>query len=208
MPAHRAFEAAALCARSPRRSPHLFLSPLPPPPKARTTTFDQHSPDVLFSKDVISFARKIGRYPADAPDSQFSFVAAYDPISFGALTPRQGCARRRCSTPLPNATRCWLQLPTPLPPLFAGGARFGEARVWNVLNPVCGGCLDSHLNFAQGELRRRTLKPTATPLEVALSKTDSAAHAMLALHSLAAPNQATTSRMTCPCLCARSTSSR
>lgn len=35
-------------------------------------------------------------------------------------------------------------------PISFSGARFGEARVWNLLNPACGGCLDAHLDFAQG----------------------------------------------------------
>lgn len=35
-------------------------------------------------------------------------------------------------------------------PITFSGARFGEARVFNLLNPACGGCLDSHLDYAQG----------------------------------------------------------
>ena len=35
-------------------------------------------------------------------------------------------------------------------PISFGGARFAEARVWALLNPVCGGCLDGHLDYAQG----------------------------------------------------------
>lgn len=82
--------------------------------QARTETFNQNDPDnVLFSADLISFARSIGAFPSGSPDSDFNFREAFDPITFG-------------------------------------GARFGEARVWNLLNPVCGGCLDANLDFAQG----------------------------------------------------------
>ena len=35
-------------------------------------------------------------------------------------------------------------------PITFGGARFGEQRVWTMFNPVCGGCVDAHLDFAQG----------------------------------------------------------
>eukprot|EP01116_Phalansterium_solitarium_P023150 TRINITY_DN7968_c0_g1_i1.p1 TRINITY_DN7968_c0_g1~~TRINITY_DN7968_c0_g1_i1.p1 ORF type:complete len:596 (-),score=210.33 TRINITY_DN7968_c0_g1_i1:178-1965(-) len=35
-------------------------------------------------------------------------------------------------------------------PISFGGARFCEARVWNVLNPASGGALDSYLDYAQG----------------------------------------------------------
>jgi len=35
-------------------------------------------------------------------------------------------------------------------PITFGGARFGEARVWNLFNTVCGGCVQQHLDFAQG----------------------------------------------------------
>lgn len=65
----------------------------------------------MYSKDVVSFARKIGAY--NGTDEDFDFREAYDPITFS-------------------------------------GARFGEARVFNLLNPACGGCLQSHLDFAQG----------------------------------------------------------
>ena len=55
--------------------------------QARTTTFPQGDSDkCLFSKDVISFARKAGLYPSDekaAPDADFDFSAAYDPVAFG-----------------------------------------------------------------------------------------------------------------------------
>jgi dipeptidase len=35
-------------------------------------------------------------------------------------------------------------------PITFGGARFGEQRVWTMFNPICGGCVDRHLDFAQG----------------------------------------------------------
>jgi dipeptidase len=80
--------------------------------QARTQTFVQDDPNnVLFSADVISFARSIGVY--NGTDADFNFREAYDPISFS-------------------------------------GARYCEARVWNVMNPACGGCLDGNLDFAQG----------------------------------------------------------
>ena len=60
--------------------------------QARTTTFDQNDPDnVMFSPDVVNFARKMGRYPADAPDADFDFSAAYDPVTFSGA--RHGEAR-------------------------------------------------------------------------------------------------------------------
>ena len=34
--------------------------------------------------------------------------------------------------------------------LTFGGARFGEARVWSLFNPICNGCVSSHLDYAQG----------------------------------------------------------
>ena len=36
----------------------------------------------MYSPDVISFASKIGLYPADKPDSEFSFSDIYDPVTF------------------------------------------------------------------------------------------------------------------------------
>eukprot|EP00740_Mantoniella_antarctica_P004831 CAMPEP_0181358498 /NCGR_PEP_ID=MMETSP1106-20121128/5548_1 /TAXON_ID=81844 /ORGANISM="Mantoniella antarctica, Strain SL-175" /LENGTH=678 /DNA_ID=CAMNT_0023471475 /DNA_START=382 /DNA_END=2418 /DNA_ORIENTATION=+ len=60
--------------------------------QARTTTFVRDDPDtVMFSPDVVSFARKIGRYPAAAPDAAFDFSAAYDPVTFSGA--RHGEAR-------------------------------------------------------------------------------------------------------------------
>ena len=47
--------------------------------------------NVRFSKDVVSFARKIGRFPEDAPDDAFDFTAAYDPVTFSGA--RHGDAR-------------------------------------------------------------------------------------------------------------------
>lgn len=80
--------------------------------QARTQIFNQTDPEnVLFSPDVISFARSIGAY--NGTDADFNFREAYDPISFS-------------------------------------GCRFAEARVWNLLNPACAGCLDNNLDFAQG----------------------------------------------------------
>ena len=82
--------------------------------QARTETFVQNDPNnVLFAPDTISFAKSIGAYPVAAPDADFNFREAYDPITFG-------------------------------------GARFGEARVFALFNSVCGGCVQQHLDFAQG----------------------------------------------------------
>ena len=51
--------------------------------QARITTFPLDDPEnTLYSPDVISFARKIGVYPADKPDSEFSFSDIYDPVTF------------------------------------------------------------------------------------------------------------------------------
>ena len=80
--------------------------------QARTTTFVQNDPaNVLFSSDVITFARSIGLY--NGTDADFNFREAYDPISFF-------------------------------------GARFAEARVYNMFNLICSGCVQSFLPFAQG----------------------------------------------------------
>ena len=82
--------------------------------QCRTETFNQNDPaNVMFAPDTISFAKSIGAYPPAAPDADFNFREAYDPITFG-------------------------------------GARFGEARVFNLFNAVCGGCVQQHLDFAQG----------------------------------------------------------
>jgi dipeptidase len=51
--------------------------------QARITTFPlDDSENCLYSPDVISFARDIGLYPSDAPDTSFSFSDIYDPINF------------------------------------------------------------------------------------------------------------------------------
>jgi len=83
--------------------------------QARTTTFARDDPkNVRFSNDVVSFARKIGRYPADAPDSKFDFTAAYDPVTFG-------------------------------------GARHGEARVWDLYRRLVGDeAMAPYLEYAKG----------------------------------------------------------
>jgi len=60
--------------------------------QARIRTFAQNDPDnVLFSHDVIDFAKKIGLYPQSASDQDFSFADAYDPLSFAGA--RQADAR-------------------------------------------------------------------------------------------------------------------
>ena len=63
--------------------------------QARTTTFAMDDPEnVMYSPDVVSFARKVGLYPADAeafPDAAFDFSAAYDPVTFSGA--RHGEAR-------------------------------------------------------------------------------------------------------------------
>lgn len=51
--------------------------------QARIQTFSLHSPeDTLYSHDVISFARKVGLYPAGAADESFSFSDVYDPVTY------------------------------------------------------------------------------------------------------------------------------
>ena len=83
--------------------------------QARTSTFARDDPaNVRFSADVVSFARKIGRYPADAPDAAFDFTAAYDPVTFG-------------------------------------GARHGEARVWDLYRRLVGDeAMAPYLEYAKG----------------------------------------------------------
>ena len=50
--------------------------------QARITTFDLNdSENTLYASDVISFARKIGLYPMDKPDTEFSFSDIYDPVT-------------------------------------------------------------------------------------------------------------------------------
>eukprot|EP01034_Spumella_vulgaris_P027599 gene27599-34344_t len=50
--------------------------------QARITTFPRHDPDTLYAKDVVSFARKIGLYPANAREEDFSFSDVYDPVTY------------------------------------------------------------------------------------------------------------------------------
>jgi dipeptidase len=51
--------------------------------QARTRQFVQTDPDnVLFAKDVVTFAQSKGLYPKDAPAADFSFCDAYDPLTF------------------------------------------------------------------------------------------------------------------------------
>ena len=103
--------------------------------QCRTEKFNQNDPDnVLFANDTISFARSLGYYPPDAPDADFNFREAYDPITFG-------------------------------------GARFGEARVFNLFNSVCGGCVQQHLDFAQGYNLSNSM-PLFVPAAAKLSLND------------------------------------
>ena len=58
--------------------------------QSRITTFPLEDPDnCLYSKDVISFARKMGWF--DGKDEEFSFRDAYCPLDFGGL---RGCEAR------------------------------------------------------------------------------------------------------------------
>lgn len=51
---------------------------------SRITTFSLNDPqNVLYSKDVIDFARKKGYFKGK--DSEFNFSAAYDPLNFGSV---------------------------------------------------------------------------------------------------------------------------
>jgi dipeptidase len=51
--------------------------------QARITTFPLNDPEnCLYSPDVVSFARKIGIYPENQPDSEFSFSDIYDAVTF------------------------------------------------------------------------------------------------------------------------------
>jgi len=40
--------------------------------------------ETIYSHDVVSFAKLKGLYPADAPDTKFSFCETYSPLDFGA----------------------------------------------------------------------------------------------------------------------------
>ena len=58
--------------------------------QSRITTFPLHDPqNCLYSKDVISFARKKGYF--DGEDDEFSFADAYCPLDFGGM---RGCEAR------------------------------------------------------------------------------------------------------------------
>ena len=58
--------------------------------QARITTFPLQDPDnCLYSKDVISFARRMGYFEGE--DADFSFADAYAPLDFGAM---RGCDAR------------------------------------------------------------------------------------------------------------------
>ena len=58
--------------------------------QSRITTFPLDDPDnCLYSKDVITFARKMGWF--DGKDEEFSFRDAYCPLDFGGL---RGCEAR------------------------------------------------------------------------------------------------------------------
>ena len=58
--------------------------------QSRITTFPLNDPEnCLYSKDVISFARKMGWF--DGKDEEFSFRDAYCPLDFGGL---RGCEAR------------------------------------------------------------------------------------------------------------------
>ena len=58
--------------------------------QSRITTFPLNDPEnCLYSKDVISFARKMGWF--DGKDEKFSFRDAYCPLDFGGL---RGCEAR------------------------------------------------------------------------------------------------------------------
>jgi dipeptidase len=51
---------------------------------SRITTFPLNDPqNVIYSKDIISFAREKGYF--DGKDSEFNFGAAYDPLNFGSV---------------------------------------------------------------------------------------------------------------------------
>lgn len=50
--------------------------------QARITTFDWESPDVMYSADVLSFAKKIGLLDGAVGNRDFSFSDTYDPVTF------------------------------------------------------------------------------------------------------------------------------
>jgi len=55
--------------------------------QARIRTFERDSNDTLYSADVVDFAKRVGLYPAEGSDEEFSFADAFDPITpVAALT--------------------------------------------------------------------------------------------------------------------------
>jgi dipeptidase len=60
-------------------------------------------------------------------------------------------------------------------PISFGGARFGEARVWSLFNPICGGCVQQHLDFAQGYNLSNSM-PLFVPVTSKLSLMDVVHH--------------------------------
>ena len=82
--------------------------------RIRTFKLDNESTS-LYSKDAVSFAKKIGLYPENASDDAFSFSDTYDPVSFS-------------------------------------GARFCEARVWNMFGSVMGpDWMSQYEDYASGK---------------------------------------------------------
>lgn len=54
--------------------------------QARTRTFKWDDPEnVRYAKDVMTFAQKVGLYPKDGKQEDFSFSDVYDPVSFGGM---------------------------------------------------------------------------------------------------------------------------
>ena len=50
--------------------------------QARIRQFPLNDPDVLYAKDVVTFAQENGLYPPDAKAEDFSFSDTYDPMTF------------------------------------------------------------------------------------------------------------------------------
>lgn len=121
--------------------------------QARTTTFRQDDPaNVLFSADVVTFAQV-------NMNRTVTRVVVWQRVSSRVARAVYKQARRRASpsTATPQSIGAY---PAGAPasafnfreaydPISFSGARFAEARVWSLLNPACGGCLDTHLDFAQ-----------------------------------------------------------
>ena len=59
--------------------------------QARIQQFDHTSPDVIFSDDLVSFAKSKGLVPADMPEADFSFSDVYNPVVFDTA---RGCEAR------------------------------------------------------------------------------------------------------------------